>query len=155
MKIIFLWTGKTAERWLQEGVAEYERRIGHYVPLAIEYVIPGKYPKRDIERQKAAEGDLLLGKVDVSDELYLLDERGQSFSSEELASFLQKKMSAGTKRLVLAVGGPYGFSQKVIRRADGLISFSKLTFPHQLIRLLLAEQIYRACTILRGEAYHH
>jgi 23S rRNA (pseudouridine1915-N3)-methyltransferase len=155
MKIIFLWTGKTAEPWLQEGIAEYERRIGHYVPLAVEYVTPGKCPKRDIEQQKTAEGDILLGKVDASDELYLLDERGQSLSSEELASFLQKKMSAGTKKLVLAVGGPYGFSQKVIHRADGQISFSKLTFPHQMVRLLLAEQIYRACTILRGESYHH
>ncbi|MDR0713722.1 MAG: 23S rRNA (pseudouridine(1915)-N(3))-methyltransferase RlmH [Bacteroidales bacterium] len=155
MKITFLRTGKTSEQWLQKGITEYEQRIRHYVPLTVECVIPRNLPKQDVEKQKTIEGDMLLGKVEASDELYLLDEHGQSFSSEELASFLQKKMSAGTKRLVLAVGGPYGFSQKVIRRANGQISLSRLTFPHQMTRLLLAEQIYRACTILRGEPYHH
>ena len=156
MKITFLWVGKTAERWLQEGVDVYMKRLKHYAPLSVTIVpTPKNTPKQDAEKQKEIEGDAVLDRIAPSDEVYLLDERGQAYSSEGLAEFLQKKMSASTKHLVIVTGGAFGFSEKLYRRANGQISFSKMTFPHQIIRLLLCEQIYRAFTILRGEAYHH
>ena len=112
-------------------------------------------PKNDIEKQKKMEGEAIIGRLTASDIVYLLDERGQDYSSEELAGFLQKRMSAGVKNLVIVAGGAFGFSEKLYQRANGQISFSKLTFSHQMIRLLLCEQVYRAFTILRGEQYHH
>ncbi|MDR1865073.1 MAG: 23S rRNA (pseudouridine(1915)-N(3))-methyltransferase RlmH, partial [Bacteroidales bacterium] len=127
MKITFLWVGKTAAKWLQDGIAEYEQRLAHYVPYSIICVVPKKLPKQDVEKQKIMEGDAILHRIDPADEAYLLDERGSTCNSDELASFLQKKMSASVKNLVLIVGGPYGFSQAVYRRANGQISFSALT----------------------------
>jgi len=156
MKITFLWMGKTSERWLQDGIDEYINRLKHYVSLSVEIIsTPKNLPKNDIEKQKAMESDAILGRIAPSDEVYLLDERGMNYSSESLAEFLQKGMLANVKNLVLVVGGPFGFSEKLYQRANGLISFSKLTFSHQMIRLLLCEQMYRAFTILRGESYHH
>ena len=156
MKITFLWVGKTSERWLQEGIDEYINRLKHYVSLSVEIIpAPKNMPKNDVEKQKEMEGDAILGRIAPSDEVYLLDEHGMTYASEGLAEFLQKRMSAGIKNLVLVVGGPFGFSEKLYQRANGLISFSKLTFSHQMIRLLVCEQVYRAFTILRGESYHH
>ena len=156
MKITLLWMGKTAERWLQEGIDEYAKRLKHYISLSVEIIpAPKNLPKQDVGKQKEMEGDAILNRIALSDKVFLLDERGQAYSSEGLAGFLQKKMTAGVKHLVLVAGGPYGFSEKVYQRADGLISFSQLTFSHQIIRLLVCEQLYRAFTILRGEAYHH
>ena len=156
MKLSFVWVGKTTEHWLQEGINVYLKRLKHYVPLSVEIVAaPKNMPKNDVEKQKEMEGEAILGKIAATDNVYLLDERGQACSSEELADFLQKRMSAGVKNLVVVAGGPYGFSEKLYRRANGQISFSKLTFSHQMIRLLLCEQIYRAFTIIRGEPYHH
>ena len=156
MKITFLWMGKTSERWLQDGIDEYINRLKHYVSLSVEIIsTPKNLPKNDIEKQKAMESDAILGRIAPSDEVYLLDELGMTYSSESLAEFLQKGMLANVKNLVLVVGGPFGFSEKLYQRANGLISFSKLTFSHQMIRLLLCEQMYRAFTILRGESYHH
>jgi len=156
MKITFLWIGKTAEQWLQEGIDVYLKRLKNYVPLSVEIVpTPKNMPKNDIEKQKKMEGEAILGKIASSDIVFLLDERGQNYSSEELADFLQKKMSAGIKNLVIVVGGAFGFSEKLYQRANGQISFSKMTFSHQMIRLLLCEQMYRAFTILRNEPYHH
>lgn len=148
--------GKTVERWLQEGIDEYTKRLKHYVSLSIEIIpAPKNLPKQDIEKQKEMEGDAFLSCIASIDEVYLLDERGLVYSSEGLAGFLQKKMSTSVKRLVLVVGGPFGFSEKMYQRADGLVSFSQLTFSHQIIRLLVCEQVYRAFTIIRGESYHH
>lgn len=156
MRITFLWIGKTSETWLQEGIDVYIKRLKHYVPVAVEILaIPKNIPKQDKEKQKEMEGDAFLSRIAAADDVYLLDERGDSYSSTDLAAFLQKKMSSGTRHLVFVIGGPFGFSQKVYRRANGQLSFSKLTFSHQMIRLLLCEQIYRAFTIIRGEAYHH
>jgi len=156
LKITFLWIGKTSERWLQEGVDEYINRLKHYVPLSLVIVpVPKNMPKSDVEKQKEMESDAILGHIASSDEVFLLDECGMTYSSKGLAGFLQKGMSANVKNLVLVVGGPFGFSKKLYQRANGLISFSQLTFPHQIIRLLLCEQMYRAFTILRGESYHH
>ena len=156
MKITFLWMGKTTERWLQEGIDEYTKRLKHYVSLSVEIIpTPKNMPKQDISKQKEMEGDAILSRIAPSDEVCLLDERGLVYSSESLAGFLQKRMTVGVKHLVLATGGPFGFSEKLYQRANGLISFSQLTFSHQIIRLLVCEQVYRAFTIIRGEAYHH
>jgi len=156
MKITFLWIGKTAECWLQEGIDIYLSRLKHYVSLSVEIIPTSKnIPKQDLGKQKEIEGDLILSRIAPTDEVYLLDERGQAYTSEGWAGFIQKKMSASVKQLVMAVGGPFGFSEKLYRRANGLISFSQMTFSHQMIRLLLCEQAYRAFTILRGESYHH
>ena len=156
MKITFLWVGKTTESWLREGVETYIGRLKHYVPLSVE-IIPAlkNSAGSDIEKQKETEGDAILSRLAPGDELWLADERGTSYSSEEMAGFLQKKMSASVKNMIVAVGGPFGFSEKVYRRANGQLSLSKLTFSHQMIRLLLCEQFYRAFTIIRGESYHH
>jgi len=148
--------GKTTEHWLQEGIDEYTKRLKHYLPFSIEMIpTPKNLPKQDVAKQKEMEGDAILSCIAPLDEVYLLDERGLAYSSEGLAGFLQKKMSAGVKNLVLVTGGPFGFSEKMYQRATGLISFSQLTFSHQIIRLLVCEQIYRAFTIIRGESYHH
>ena len=156
MKITFLWIGKTAERWLQEGIEKYVERLKHYVTFSIEIVpSPKNLPKQDVAKQKDMESDALLNRILPTDDVYLFDERGVSYSSEGLAEFLQKKTSANVKNLVMVVGGPFGFSEKMYQRANGQISFSRLTFSHQMIRLLVCEQVYRAFTIIRGEAYHH
>ena len=156
MRITFIWVGKTGEQWLQEGIDKYVERLKHYISLSIDVIpSPKNMPKNDIMKQKEIEGEAILGRIAPSDEAYLLDERGQMYTSEGIADFLQKKMSASVKHLVIVAGGAFGFSEKVYQRANGLISFSKLTFSHQIIRLLLCEQVYRAFTILRGEPYHH
>jgi len=156
MRVRFVWVGKSSEGWLQEGIDEYLKRLKHYVSLSVDIILPPKnMPKNNVEKWKEMEGEAILGKIAPSDEVYLLDERGQGYSSEELAEFLQKKMSASVKNLVIVIGGAYGFSEKMYKRANGMISFSKLTFSHQMIRLFLCEQLYRAFTIIRREAYHH
>jgi 23S rRNA (pseudouridine1915-N3)-methyltransferase len=106
-------------------------------------------------QQKEKEGELILSRLDPADQLLLLDETGQSYTSVGFSGFLQKKMNAGAKTLVLAIGGPYGFSQAVYKKATGKISLSAMTFSHQMVRLFAVEQLYRAFTILRGEPYHH
>ena len=156
MKITFLWMGKTSERWLQEGIDEYAKRLKHYISLSVDIIpTPKNLPKQDVGKQKEMEGDAILNRIAPSDEVYLLDERGQEYSSEGLSTFLQKKMTSGAKHIIMVSGGPFGFSERVYQRANGLISFSQLTFSHQIIRLLMCEQLYRAFTIIRGEAYHH
>jgi len=148
--------GKTVERWLQEGIDEYAKRLKRYISLSIEIIpTPKNLPKQDIAKQKEMESDAILSCIASTDEVYLLDERGLSYTSEGLAGFLQKRMTASVKHLILVTGGPFGFSEKLYQRADGLISFSQLTFSHQMIRLLVCEQVYRAFTIIRGESYHH
>ena len=156
MKITFLWIGKTSEGWLKEGILEYEKRLRHYIPLSVQIIpAPKNLPRQDIDKQKEIEGDTILQQIDPGEQVFLLDERGKSYTSEGLASFLQQKMLASVKSLVFVVGGPFGFSPKVYQRANGQIAFSELTFSHQMIRLLLCEQVYRAFTIIRGESYHH
>ena len=141
---------------MAEGIGEYVKRLNHYIQFEIE-VIPDikKGKNTSIEQQKNTEGDLILSKPGAGKEIHLFDERGKSFSSKEFAQFIEKKMAAGLKELVFVVGGPFGFSAKVYDKAVSTISFSKLTFSHQMVRLLCVEQIYRAFTILKGEPYHH
>ncbi len=156
MKVTLLVVGKTDAAYLREGIDEYTRRLKRYVNFEIE-IIPDikKAGNMTAELQKTKEGEQILMKDSAGKELHLFDENGEMFSSKEFAGFLEKKMLGGLKELVFVIGGPYGFSQEVYKRANSKISLSRLTFSHQMARLLCVEQIYRAFTILKGEPYHH
>ncbi|MDP3432019.1 MAG: 23S rRNA (pseudouridine(1915)-N(3))-methyltransferase RlmH [Bacteroidota bacterium] len=156
MKISLLVIGKTDEAYLQKGLEIFLKRIPHYVPFEMKVIQDIKNAKNmSEEQQKDKEGELILQQILSSDELILLDENGLEASSVDFARFLEKKMLSGIKRLVFVIGGPYGFSGNVYSRAIGKISLSKMTFSHQMVRLIFAEQLYRAFTILKGEPYHH
>ncbi len=156
MKITLLVIGKTDSAYLTEGINEYVKRLNHYINFEIEVISDLKKNKNlSIELQKQQEGELILSKNQPGKELHLFDEKGKMFTSREFAGFLEKKMASGLKELVLVIGGPYGFSPKVYETAKSKISLSKLTFSHQMVRLMCVEQIYRAFTILKGEPYHH
>lgn len=156
MTIKLIAIGKTDSPELQTLISAYQNRLRHYVRFELELLPDAKNAKNLSEAaQKEKEGDLLLKKLHETDILVLLDENGKSYSSVDFSQYLQKKMNAGTKSLVLAIGGPYGFSDAVHHKADGKISLSKMTFSHQMVRLFVVEQIYRAFTILRNEPYHH
>jgi len=156
MKITLLVIGKTDTAYLREGIEMYTKRLKHYIPFEL-VIIPDVKQSKNLseELQKSKEGELILSKLSVGRELHLFDERGKSYSSVELADFLQQKMLSSVKELIFVIGGPYGFSDDVYRQAQSKISLSKLTFSHQMVRLLCVEQFYRAFTILRGEPYHH
>lgn len=156
MKITLLVVGKTTDPHFMAGIDEYARRIRHYLPFDME-VIPELRNTKSLseEQQKEKEADLLLKAFLPGDHIVLLDEHGREFRSLEFASWMEKKMAAGLKRLVFVVGGPYGFSPRVHAAASEKISLSRMTFSHQMIRLIFAEQIYRAMTILNHEPYHH
>lgn len=156
MKIKVLVIGKTDDKNLQLLIDQYEKRLRHYVKFQMEIIPDLKKTKNLSEKeQKEKEGELLLKKMSPLDQLWLLDEKGKTFSSMEFSGFVQKKMNSGIKQIIFAVGGPYGFSDDVYQKAVGKISLSKMTFSHQMIRLFLTEQIYRAFTILKNEPYHH
>ncbi|MEX0314039.1 MAG: 23S rRNA (pseudouridine(1915)-N(3))-methyltransferase RlmH [Allomuricauda sp.] len=156
MQITVLAIGKTDSSELAKLIAVYEKRLGHYIKFKFVVIPDLKNSKNLSEKlQKEKEGELILSQVHSSDTLLLLDENGKQFSSVEFAQFLQKKMNSGLKHLVLAIGGPYGFSGKVYQRCNGQISLSKMTFSHQMVRLFLIEQLYRGFTILKNEPYHH
>lgn len=147
--------GSTSDARLQSLIDEYRQRLKHYVPFELVVVPDLKNTKALSEEQiKTAEGEAILRFVTPSMDVVLLDEHGREFRSIEYAEWLQKKMGSG-KDLTLVIGGPYGFSEAVYARANGKVSFSKMTFSHQMIRLMAVEQIYRGMTILRGEPYHH
>ena len=155
MKIILFLTGKTVDPRLASLIDEYKQRLVHYVPFELVTLPDLKNAKSLTEEQvKIAEGEALLKCLTPSMDVLLLDEHGKEMRSIEFADFLQRNMSSG-RDLVLVIGGPYGFSQSVYARANGKISFSQMTFSHQMIRVMAIEQIYRAMTILRGEPYHH
>jgi len=156
MKICLLVIGKTDEDYLQNGLGIFMKRIPHYILFEMK-IIPDIKNSKNLseEQQKDKEGELILQQILSSDELFLLDEQGIEATSVDFARFLEKKMLSGIKRLVFVIGGPYGFSTTVYARANGKISLSKMTFSHQMVRLIFAEQLYRAFTILKGEPYHH
>ncbi|MGL4992872.1 MAG: 23S rRNA (pseudouridine(1915)-N(3))-methyltransferase RlmH [Bacteroidales bacterium] len=156
MKITLLVIGKTTEQYFVDAIAEYQKRLKFYIPFDLEVIPELKNTKGlTFEQQKEKEADLLLSKFQSGDSVVLLDERGQTYSSMEFASYIEKQMNHVSKRLVFVVGGPYGFSQRIYERANGKISLSKMTFSHQMVRLFFVEQIYRAMTILNNEPYHH
>ena len=155
MKIHLFMIGSTSDARLQSLIDEYRQRLKHYVPFELVVVPDLKNTKALSEEQiKTAEGEAILRFVTPSMDVVLLDEHGREFRSIEYAEWLQKKMGSG-KDLTLVIGGPYGFSEAVYARANGKVSFSQMTFSHQMIRLMAVEQIYRGMTILRGEPYHH
>ena len=155
MKIMLLLVGKTTDARIEQLIQEYQKRLTHYLPFAIQVIPELKNTKAlTPDQQKQREGDLILRAVSTNVDLILLDEHGKEFRSVEFADYVQKRMSSG-RDVVFVVGGPYGFADVVYERANGKISLSKMTFSHQMVRLFFVEQLYRALTILRGEPYHH
>jgi len=156
MKIKLLAIGKTDNKHLIQLIEEYQNRLKHYIKFELEVIPDIKNVKNLSEvQQKEKEGALILSKLQNTDDLVLLDDKGKQFTSIEFSQYLQKKMNSGIKQLVLVIGGPYGFSDTVYKKAIAKISLSKMTFSHQMIRLFAVEQIYRAFTILKNEPYHH
>ncbi len=156
MKGVLIVVGKTTDKRFEAIVNEYVERICHYIPFAVE-VIPELKNTKGLSQneQKQREGELILKSLQAGDYVVLLDEHGSERSSMDFAAWMQKKMSAGPKRLVFIVGGPYGFSEEVHKRGNEEISLSRMTLSHQMVRMFFAEQIYRAMTILNCEPYHH
>ena len=156
MNIELIVIGKTDSKEVTALVEMYARRVNFYCKFAITALPDIRNTKNlSVKQQRTAEGEMLLRQFAEGDYVVLLDERGEEMRSVEFAQWLQKRMNSGVKRLVLVVGGPYGFSEAVYARADGRLSLSRMTFSHQIVRAIFAEQIYRAFTILRNEPYHH
>ncbi len=156
MKIALVVIGKTDAGYFIEAINEYKQRLSHYLPFEMVVIPDIKNAKNLSEtQQKEKEGELILKTLQAGDYLVLLDERGKEYTSMQFAAYMEKKMHSVPKRLVFVVGGPYGFSEAVYKVAAEKISLSKMTFSHQMIRLIFVEQIYRAMTILNNEPYHH
>ena len=156
MQIKLIAIGKTDKAELNQLISTYQSRLSHYVRFTFEILPDIKNSKNLSESlQKQEEGKLILSKISSSDRLILLDENGKEMNSVEFSELLQKQMNSGLKSLVLAIGGPYGFSEAVYKEAAGKLALSKMTFSHQMIRLFVIEQLYRGFTILKNEPYHH
>lgn len=156
MKGVLIVVGKTTDKRFEAIIQEYIERIRHYIPFTIE-VIPELKNTKGLsqDEQKKREGEQILKNLQAGDYIVLLDEHGSERNSMDFASWMQKKMVAGPKRLVFIVGGPYGFSDAIHQKGNEEISLSRMTLSHQMIRMFFVEQIYRAMTILNGEPYHH
>ena len=156
MEVKLVTVGKTDVPWVREGLDLYVSRLRHYVPFTLVEIPQLKNVSAFSQEQiKEKEGELILKQVAPGETVILLDERGRQYRSVEWADWIQRQLSLGGKGLVFVVGGAYGFSQKVYDRANGLVSLSKMTFSHQMVRTVFAEQLYRAFTIIKGEPYHH
>ena len=156
MNIKLIAIGKTDKTELDQLIKSYQNRLMHYVRFSFEIIPDLKNSKNLSKRlQKEEEGKLILSKISNSDRLILLDENGQEMNSVGFSDFLQKQMNSGLKRLVLVIGGPYGFSEDVYKKASSKLALSKMTFSHQMVRLFIIEQLYRSFTILKNEPYHH
>ena len=155
MKITLLTVGKTDVRWVREGLELYASRLSHYVKFAIKEIPELKNVSAFTREQiKEKEGELILSTLASGDFVILLDERGNQYRSVEFADFIRERLNRGAD-MVFVVGGAYGFSQEVYSRAGSMMSLSNMTFSHQMVRTIFAEQLYRAFTIIRGEPYHH
>ena len=156
MKILLISVGTMREAPLKELAERYSSRIPHYIPFeAVEVPDAASSKNSTPQARKAKEGEAILSKIAPGDFVVLLDERGKQMTSRELASFIDRKAATLSRNIVFVIGGPYGFSQEVYNRANLLLGISKMTFTHEMARVLTLEQIYRAMTILRGEPYHH
>ena len=155
MKTVLTVVGKTTNKNIVACINDYVERIGHYMPFTLNVIPELKNTKSLSEQQqKEREGELILGTLQAGDVVVLLDEHGRELRSVDFARWLGRKQLSA-RRLVFVIGGPYGFSPAVYQRADEQLSLSKMTFSHQMVRLVFTEQLYRACTIIRGEPYHH
>lgn len=156
MHLMLLVVGKTDSRQIETLLEQYTDRLRHYLPFTL-HVIPDvrRSGKLTPDEQKRDEAIEILRLVQPSDRLVLFDEKGKEFTSRSFASYVEKAMASGLRRLVFLIGGPYGFAQEVYERANDRVSLSQMTFSHQMVRLFAVEQLYRAQTILRGEPYHH
>lgn len=156
MKITLLVVGKTTTGYLKPGIDDYTSRLNHYVSFDIQYVQDAKNTRSQSEQQqKQLEGKSIIASLDKGDYVVLLDERGREMTSLQFSEYIQKRLSSGARRVVFVIGGPYGFSDEVYGRANDKLSLSKLTFSHEMVRVIFAEQLYRAFTILNHEPYHH
>ena len=156
MNIELIVVGKTDMKEVEALISMYSKRINHYVRFAITTLADVRNTKKLSEgEQKRLEGEAILRLMSDSDYVVLLDERGQELRSVEFADLVQRRMSAGTRRLLFVIGGPYGFSEAVYQRANAMLSLSRMTFSHQIVRAIFTEQLYRAFTILKNEPYHH
>jgi 23S rRNA (pseudouridine1915-N3)-methyltransferase len=155
VKIIILTLGKTSAAYLREGIAVYQDRLKHYAKVEYKELpdVLSKGITQDVLKER--EGEQFMKQLKTDDVVLLLDENGDHFSSRGFAEMMQRRMNSGVKQLVLIIGGAFGFSSAMYARANGKISFSKMTYSHEMIRLLLVEQLYRAHTILKNESYHH
>lgn len=156
MKVVLLVIGKTDACYFIDAIAEYQKRLVHYVPFEMEVISDLKNTKNlTLEQQKVKEGELILKSLQAGDYLVLLDEKGKEYTSLKFADYIEKKTHTVPKRLVFVIGGPYGFSDDVYNKANEKLTLSKMTFSHQMVRLIFVEQLYRAMTILNNEPYHH
>lgn len=156
MNIKLIAIGKTDNKNLQTLIEDYKKRLSHYIKFDFEIIPDLKKVKHlSEEQQKDKEGELILAKTQNSDVLILLDENGKQMDSVAFSNYLQKHMNSGIKTLIFVIGGPYGFSDEVYKRANGKLGLSKMTFSHQMVRLFFTEQLYRGFTILKNEPYHH
>ena len=153
MKIYFWSVGKAHETYLKEAIEIFIKRISHYYPVEWKIFPSSKSIAEDaVKKNEALQ---LLNIIDQDDVLIALDENGKQWNSIEVAAFIQQKANESTKKLIFIIGGAYGLDEAILKRCNYKWSLSKLVFPHQLVRLIMAEQIYRACTIIRNEKYHH
>lgn len=156
MKTVLMVVGRTVEKQFQAIISDYIGRVKHYIPFEIQVITELKVTKSlTPEQQKEKEGELLLKSMQPGDVVVLLDENGKEMRSMEFAGWMQKKQSSVNRRLVFVIGGPYGFSSSIYDVAAEKISLSRMTFSHQMVRMVFIEQLYRAMTILHGEPYHH
>lgn len=155
MKITLIQTGKTHFKFIEEGFNEYVKRLKHYCKFEIKLLeIPSRLKNSVPDKIKNIEAELILKNISSNDFIILLDEKGKEFSSIQFAKFLEKQ-SLHQASLTFVIGGAYGFSDEIYKRANDKISLSAMTFSHQIIRLIFAEQLYRAFTIIKSEPYHH
>ena len=156
MKIHFWSVGKAHETYVAHGIEIFTKRISYYYPVDWKLFSSVKNSSHlSAVDLKKSEAEIILNLLDAKDVLIVLDEKGKQFTSEQLAELIQLKANSSTKNLVFLIGGAYGIEERIIKRANHVWSISKLVFPHQMVRLILAEQVYRACTIIRNEKYHH
>lgn len=156
MEVSVISVGKISSEWINTGISMYESRISRYIKYS-PVIVPDLKNAKTLSKEniKEDEGKLILNELSQSDFVVILDEKGKEFNSREFAEWIQKQMNTGMKRLIFVIGGPYGFSKKVYERANSKIALSKFTFTHELAKLVLTEQIYRAFTIFKNEPYHH
>jgi 23S rRNA (pseudouridine1915-N3)-methyltransferase len=156
MKILLLQIDKTQDSYLTEGIEVYTKRLKNYCSFEITTInVPKTIRLRTQNEQKQEEDKLIMGHISQDDFLIILDEKGKEYTSVDFSAVIAQKQNASVKRLVFLIGGPFGFSEVIYKRANLKLSLSQMTFSHQMVRLFFVEQLYRAFTILKGEKYHH